>query len=250
MTGPYINDPGYEVPDNLILVVPHSTTNDGFWKEIIVPLKGKPKRDWFNQHFYFCLPLTIGNQYGFAIQSVRDFTLFWKGGASEVEITFLNSDNEDKQYITNGFQNGVVTVQNSFALKTAPGINLMTIQPPNSFVSGCAALTGVIETDNIRRDFTYNFKVTVPNITITVNKGDLIGAFIPIPRYFVDKFEVKFVEDVFDHELRIRESQSAEALGAEREGPDNQKPHKVGRRYFNGENPDETKYKDHQKRVR
>ena len=249
MTGPYINDSGYEVPDNLILVVPHSHDNDGFWEEVIVPLKGKTKRDWFNTHFYFCLPLVIGNQYGFGIQSLRDFTLYWEGGDKEVKIDYLNSDNEEKQFITNGFGNGVVTIQNSFALKTPPGINIMTIQPPNSFIQGCAAMTGVIETDNIRRDFTFNLKVTVPNVEITVKKGDLVGAFIPIPRYFVDNFEVKFVEDVFSHDIRARESDDANALGKERAQVDIKNKNGIGRRYFNGENSDDTKYKNHQKRI-
>lgn len=249
MTGPYINDSGYEVPDNLILVVPHSHDNDGFWEEVIVPLKGKTKRDWFNTHFYFCLPLVIGNQYGFGIQSLRDFTLYWEGGDNEVKIDYLNSDNKEKQFITNGFRNGVVTIQNSFALKTPPGINIMTIQPPNSFIQGCAAMTGVIETDNIRRDFTFNLKITVPNIEITVKKGDLVGAFIPIPRYFVDNFEVKFVEDVFSHDIRVRESDDANALGKERAEIDAKNKNGIGRRYFNGENPDDTKYKNHQKRI-
>jgi hypothetical protein len=249
LTGPYINDPGYEVPDNNILVVPHSVTGDGYWQEIILPLNGEPKRDWFVSHFYYCLPLLIGNQYGFVIKSLRDFDLYWPGGTSNVDIGFLNDDNKDKQFITNGFAHGVVTIQNSFALKTPPGINLMTIQPPNMFIPACAAMTGVIETDNIRRDFTFNMRVTVPNYKIEVRKGDAVGAFLPIPRGFVDGFEVKFVEDVFSHEMRLKEDESAFALGREREGADTEKPHNAGRRYFNGVHPDDTKFKDHQKRL-
>jgi hypothetical protein len=35
MPGPYINDDGYEVPENTILVVPHAVDHDGFYKEIL-----------------------------------------------------------------------------------------------------------------------------------------------------------------------------------------------------------------------
>ena len=48
MAGPFLNDPGFEVPENKILVVPHSEYNDGFYKEIINSLKGNVQREWFN----------------------------------------------------------------------------------------------------------------------------------------------------------------------------------------------------------
>jgi len=78
----YINDPGFEVPENKIIVVPNygpSNENDGWYKEIVEPLKGNMKRDWFNEHFYYCLPINIGNQYGFAIKSLRDLDIVWDG---------------------------------------------------------------------------------------------------------------------------------------------------------------------------
>ena len=62
------------VPENTIVVVPHFK-NDTSYLDVIQPLKGEAKRDWFDQAFYYCLPLTIGNQYGFAIKSLRSFTV-------------------------------------------------------------------------------------------------------------------------------------------------------------------------------
>lgn len=250
MTGPFINDKGYEVPDNLILVIPHSTDNDGYWKEILEPLKGNPKRKWFTPHFYRCLPLNIGNQLGFGVKAIRDIELYWQGGESQVEIKYLNSDNEGKQFFSGHFGSGILTIQNSFFLKTTPGINLATIQPPNWFIPGCAAMTGVVETDNLRRDFTFNLKITVPNLKIFIQKGDLIGAFIPVKRYFVDDFDIKFVDEIFDPQLRKNESDSAVALGKERETVDKQKPNGVGRRYFNGIHIDNSEFLDHQKQIR
>jgi hypothetical protein len=249
MSGKYINDKGHEVPDNTILVVPHTLDHDGFYKEILKPLKGNPKRDWFNSHFYYCLPLTIGNQYGFVIESLRDFEVIWDGTEANPEITFLNEDNAGKQVIKNGFGSGIITIQNGFALKTPPGVNLMTIQPPNMFIPGCAAMTGVIETDQIKRDFTFNIKVTVANLKITVKKGDALGAFIPIPRYFVDNFDAKLISDIFDRELHANELEEVKILSNERNTVDKDRPHESGRRYFNGINSDGTSYPDHQKRV-
>lgn len=250
MTGPYINDLGHEVPKNKILVIPHGEKINTYFDEVISPLKGMPKREWFSPHAYYCLPLTVGNQYGFLIKSMRDFDIVWDGSENDAKITFLNNDNEEKQVIKAGFGSGIITIQNRFALKTPPGINLMTIQPPNFFIPGCFALTGVIECDNIRRDFTFNFKVTIPNINISVRKGDPVGAFIPIPRYFVDNFSIENVYDYFEEEIVNKDIRESGALSQERITVDLEKAHQSGRRYFNGVHTDESKYQDHQKRVK
>lgn len=251
MNGPYINDKGYEVPENNILVVPHDLgiPDSGYFKEVIQPLAGETKRDWFTSHFYYCLPINIGNQYGFVVKSLLDYDIIWYGGESDAEIIMLNSDNQDKQSVKNGFSSGIITIQNRFALKTPPGINIMTIQPPNMFIPGCIAMTGIIETDNIRRDFTFNFKITVPNYKIHVRKGDPVGAFIPIQRNFVENFTVKPAIDFFSEEIVQRDIKESSILSQERNGPDLQRPHKSGRRYFNGEHSDSSKYVNHQKRV-
>ena len=250
MAGPFINDLGHEVPNNKIVIIPSTAEHDGFYKDILMPLKGESKRDWFTSHFYYCLPLTIGNQYGFVIKSTRSFEATWAGGEAAARITFLDEPNEViKQHVSNHFYNGILTFQNFFSLKTPPGINLMTIQPPNFFIPGCAAMTGVVEADQIRRDFTFNLKITVPNYTVRINKGDIIGAFIPIPRDFVNLFEPTFVTDLFTKEMHLNEIEEANSLSKERNTTDKEKPHFAGRRYFNGVHSDGSKYPDHQKRL-
>ena len=252
MAGPYINDGGYEVPDNTIVAVPCSPSHNGYYDEVIKPLKGESRREWFNEHYYNCLPIVIGNQYGFLVKSLRDFDVVWEGksnNAHDLHIEFLNDDNKDKQEIIYQFQNGVITIQNYFHLKTPPGINLMTIQPPNMYIPGCAAMTGVVETDNVRRDFTFNLKVTVPNLKIQIRKGDPLAAFIPIQRGFVDKFEIKSVFDVFPRSLFFNEYYDMRSLGNERVVDDPHKPNGNGRRYFRGKHFDDSDYYNHQKRM-
>jgi hypothetical protein len=248
----YINDPGFEVPENTILVIPSAIGTDGSYKTILESMKGNVKRDWFNDHFYYCLPINIGNQYGFIVKSTKTFEMTWDGSkdnSNDILFNFIEEDLHAGQNITAGFSNGVVTIQNNFALKTPPGVNLLTIQPPNLFLPGCAAMTGVIETDQIRRDFTFNIKITVPNMVIRVNKGDALGAFIPIPRYYVDKYEVLSVLDVFPEELHQNEIADAAEFGRQRQDEDKAKPHECGRKYFRGEHALGKSFSDHQKRI-
>lgn len=242
----FINTPGNEVPPNTVLVVPHNVGSDGHYKDIIVPLVGKTRRTWFNDHFYYCLPLVIGNQYGFLIKATRGFTAYWPGGNAEVRLCFYDTTDQ-RQVYTSHFKSGVITIQNRFALKTPPGINLMTIQPPNMYIPNLVCMTGVIETDNIRRDFTFNMRVMIPEVPVTVKPGDPLGAFIPIPRGTVEKYEIKLVTDVFSVEHHQLEVGEGKALSMERGGVDASKPHNAGRRYFKGEHTTGEKYVEHQR---
>ena len=254
--GPYINDPGYEVPENKILVVPFSGDPSGglSYQEVLKPLKGNIKRDWFdNGHFYYCLPLNIANQYGFVVTSAYDFDATWSGTQGpngDIDLEIKDYELGNIQSIKSNFGSGILTIQNHFHLKTPPGINLMTIQPPNMFIPGTISMNGVIETDQLRRDFTFNLKFTDPGRKISFKRGDPLGAFIPIPRYFVDKFELDLASNYFDKELMDNEIFDQDEFSRQRQNEDIQKPHGSGRKYFNGEHAFGEKYFDHQKKMK
>ena len=125
----------------------------------------------------------------------------------------------------------------------------MTIQPPNMYIPGMVAMTGVIEADQIRRDFTFNLKMTDPGRTVYVKKGDPLGAFIPVPRYFVDSFELDAVSNYFNEDIIKNEHEDGSELFRQRESEDKLKSHESGRKYFNGEHAFGEKYSDHQKRI-
>jgi len=240
------------VPENNLVTICESSEFENSNELIIEPLKGKNKRDWFVNHAYFCLPLVIGNQMGFSIKSLKTFSVEWNGGDSPSD-TIVNILDEgeypEHQTISSHFGMGTVTIQNRFTFRTPPGINLMTINPPNYWIDGVQHMTGVIETDNLRRDFTFNLKITRKNEKIIINKGELLGCVIPTPRYFIDNFELNRGEDIFSKELINEERVVMKEFGKERSTTDKSKPHMAGRRYFNGEDVYGNKFNDHQKKV-
>lgn len=241
------------VAENTIVAIPHSGHVQISSSEQYQQLKGEKRRDWFSDHAYLCLPLTIGNQYGFVVKSAHTFDVIWNGGPNltDTKIIMHDFDGDHKnQHINSHFGLGIVTVQNAFTLRTPQGVNLMTINPPNYFIDGIGHMTGVVECDNLRRDFTFNFKITRPNHTIRVNRGDWIGAFIPIPRYFVDSFQMIDAKDILTPEQIAGEQKASKDFGKERNGPDKEKAHQAGRRYFQGEDVYGNKFVDHQKRIR
>ena len=232
---------------------------DPLWQDqkyidmVFESLKGSTKRDWFVSHAYHCLPLVIGNQYGFVVKSLYDFNVTWGGEESvkSVEINILSPKEEylktyTLQSIRSHFGMGTFTVQMPYQLRTSPNINLMTINPPNSFIDGIHHMTGVVETDNLRRDFTYNLRITRPNHTIKINKGDYIGCFIPYPRHFIDNYKIVDAQTVSSQTEIQAERQCAIDFGTERSTKDKEKKYNNGKRYWHGEDVYGNKFKDHQ----
>jgi hypothetical protein len=248
-----INDSEHIIPDNKIAIVTESDEYQASVFEIVESFKGMIKRDWFINHAYHCLPLVIGNQYGFAIKSLYDFTAEWNGCQApqdlKVEVFNESSPFIGHQFISSHFGMGIITIQNRFHFRTPPGVNLMTINPPNMFTPGLCNMTGVVETDNLRRDFTFNLKVTTPNTKISVKKGDIISAFIPIQRYFVDKFDMVLANELFSDEVISAERDMGQKFGKERQFEDINKLNGNGRRYMNGEDADGNQFPDHQRRI-
>jgi len=265
----YINDPGNEVPPFTIgyyryqkevdcneVDHPHDNIKNYKIDDVVESLIGQPNRDWFTWPFSFCLPLNIANQYGFVIKAAHDMSLYWTGDESKVALQatgYMDGEYEVQTYNTN-FGSGVLSIENKFLLRTPPNINLMIMPVPNHYIEGLYPLTGIVETDNLRRSFTFNLKMTTPNKKVYIKKGDWLASIIPIPRFYVEKFELKNLEDIYSEEIIKNEREDMEKLLWERFhdkdlGGDMGKANDSGRRYFKGLFPDGTSYKNHQKRI-
>jgi hypothetical protein len=229
------------VPDETIAVIPYDDYYHGLHDELFFNLRGKNKREWFSRHAYFCLPLVMGNQHGFAMKSILHATLIWNGGPnpSDTTVTIHNQSQNievpNLQTFSSHFGLGIVTVQTAFALRTPPNISLITIQPPNIFIDGLQNMTAVVESDNLRRDFTFNLKLTRPNLAVEIKPDDVIAAVLPYPRLFIDNFDLVDGYQLFSEEQIQEEQQCGRDMATEREHFDPAKKNGVGRRYFNGE---------------
>ena len=251
-----INNGINNVPDKTIAIF-HDPFKP-FWKnndiKKIFNIIEKPskKRNWFTPHFYRCLPLTIGNRYGFIIKSEFDIGFIWDGGDSPESVKlFFTEELEalDKKgpRIESHFGHGIITINPPFWLKTPPGVNLMTMNPPNYIIPNITVMTGVVETDNINRNFTFNLKIQIPGIMVNIPAGTPLAAFIPIPRYYSDSFELKYAEDIFNEEEINEELQIAADSDIQREYIDYNLKDGVSKNYFKGEDVYGNKFPDHQK---
>ena len=246
---PMINDGVHNVPDKTIAVIINDFAQGFTYDRVPNVIKPCPrKREWFTPNFYRCLPLTIGNQYGFYIMSEYAFSVTWNGGDEPKDIT-LEVEGETKNLypeILTHFGSGVVTVGPPFTLRTPPGVNLMTINPPNVLIPNVTVMTGVVETDNLRRTFTFNLKIQIPNIKVHFPAGVPFAGFIPIPRYFADQFELKDATEIFPQDVILEEQKATTDAIQHRFDVEYKSPKGVGRHYLNGRDVYGNKFQDHQ----
>jgi len=251
-----INDGINDVPDKTVVVFRTTDINNKtISKDRVFNIFRKPSktRDWFTPHFYRCLPLTIGNQYGFIICLEFDIGFEWNGGDSPQDITlfFDESVNDINNVvypnISTHFGSGILTIDTPFFLRTQPGVNLMTINPPNSVIPNITVMTGVVEADNLRKNFTFNLKIQMPNIRVHIPAGTPLAGFIPIPRYFADEFKINFAEDIFNKEIIEEELKAETDSGNYRKEIEPKLKNGVGRQYLTGTDVYGNIFKDHQR---
>jgi hypothetical protein len=248
-----INDGINDVPDKTIAIFTSPREYDKeLSQERILGMVKKPdkKRDWFSPLFYRCLPLTIGNQYGFTISSEFDIEFEWTGQDSNEDTRiWINNELKHPFYprIESHFGSGIITINPPYFFRTPPGVNLMTINPPNYVIPNVTVMTGVVETDNLRRNFTFNLKIQMPNIRTIIPAGFPLAAFIPIPRYYCDEFNLDFAENIFSKELVDEEIKADSDSSKYRVEVEPTLKNSVGKHYMQGKDVYGNMFKDHQR---
>ena len=242
-----------KIEGHTIVTIPESDHFNNLPDLLIRSLRGQTKRDWLVPHAYHCLPLLIGSQYGFVVNAMYDFWVKWDGGNEPGALSIRKKPEDEGRYnmqvVGSHFGMGIVTVQNRWTFRTGEGINLMTMAPPNYWIDGISHLVGVVETDNLRRDFTFNLKVTRPNFEIKIAAGSPIGCILPIPRGFVDSFEVRNAREILSPAVIRCEQEAVQQFAAERIGPDRTKPGGNGKRYWRGEDVYGNPFPSHQSKL-
>lgn len=248
---------GPTVPDKTIACFPlyKNQKKEKFSLEdislFLKPLNLSHKRDWFTSNFYHCLPLSIGNMQGFVFSVPYDFSVFWNGNNAkeDVFIKYNVDSNEYKKssfiYPISEFGHGIFTIHFPLTLKTPPGVNLMTIAPPNFPLPGLSPMTGVIESDNLRFTFTLNIKLDFFNTEFLIKKDTPLIGIIPIPRYFCDSFNLKNAYEIFDKTVVDEEIDTVNKHGERRKfsKQNYQNPDKI---YYSGKDIKNNVFGDHQ----
>jgi hypothetical protein len=137
---------------------------------------------------YRCLPLNIANQNGWWILSPCDFSAYWYGGTSKMDIEIRYAGEIDNR-ICSHFGEGVLTFTLPYLFRTPPGINLWVKGPANHIKEGIQALEGVVEADWTASTFTMNWKFTKANEWISWSKHEPFCMLVPLPRGLTESLD-------------------------------------------------------------
>lgn len=138
----------------------------------IVP--ARKDRDWFINHAYKCLPLSIANEYGWDLVTQEDISFLWKGGDLVSDMT------TSKGEAYSHFGMGTVTLRVGLIWKTNPGVSLIVMPPPNHPQTGYMTMTAVIETDELKYPWYVSLKSTDPGRETSIPAGTVIARVMPI----------------------------------------------------------------------
>jgi hypothetical protein len=139
-------------------------------------------RDWMDEtaekHAYMCFPLSVSNRLGWGISFPEDISFIWDG------VTDTSSDHieilKGHKYATTVRGNATVSLRTGLIFQTDELTTTMTMPVPNLFVRGAQCYTTLISTSFYMPELPLAWRVTEPNIEITIPAGQPVAAILPI----------------------------------------------------------------------
>jgi hypothetical protein len=143
-----------------------------------------PRRSWMDQteerYAYRCLPLTMGNQFGWELLCPAACEVLWTGGRSVHSLQIVRLDDGTGELPYSHFGHGVLTFNPRYLFRTDAPFQMYVTGPPNTPKDGIAPLTGMVETDWLPFGFTMNWQFTRPGVPVRFEKDEPFCHFFPV----------------------------------------------------------------------
>jgi hypothetical protein len=151
------------------------------------------QRQWMDESrerfAYRCLPLLIGNSYGWQFLNPVGFNALWDGSPGAEGIKLI-ADPGGRVPIARGHFGGpIMTFSLPGFMRTEEGYDLMVTGPINFAKDGISALTAVVETDWLPFSFTMNYQFTRPGASVRFERGEPFCQVFPIKRAEIEDFD-------------------------------------------------------------
>jgi len=179
------------------------------------------KRDWmdqtYNKHAYNCFPVNLTNSLGWGISFPEDITFIWDG---------ISDSNPSHVKILSGEQwchpfrsNATISFKTGITLKTDEDTTSLIMPVPNQFIDGAQCFTTLLSTSFFIGELQVAWKITKPNIPITIKAGTPICSVIPLSLKSINNSEliIKDISEIpplkFDGEKYAEVSQKITSSG-------------------------------------
>src|SRR5476651_2668836 len=221
-----------------------------------------PLRDWMDafpdRHPYRCLPLAIANAHGWDVLCPAPIDVTWNGGPKVEDLTIellgpMPGNLNIEHFARSNFSRGIVTLHTSFLFRTPADWNILVSGPFNRPKQNAYPLTGIIESDWLPYPFTMNWQIMSPG-TVRFEKGEPFCTVLPIPKHYIEDWEMVIHEAADDPVLAVEQQTFRESrdgfLKRVQAGDEAAKKQAWQRHYFLGRHPDGSPGGEHSNKLR
>ena len=140
------------------------------------------KRDWMDQtydrHAYNCFPINITNSLGWGLSFPEDITFIWDGisDSSSDHVKILSGE----KWCNSSRANATISFNTGLNFKTDDDITTLIMPVPNQFIDGVQCFTALISTSFFFSSLPVVWKITRPNVPITIKAGTPVCSIIPV----------------------------------------------------------------------
>lgn len=155
------------------------------------------KRDWMDKtvdaHAYRCFPVTLTNSLGWGISFPEDISFVWDG------ISDTRGDHvkilQGKKYCYTERANATISFKTGLTFRTSEDVTLLQMPVPNMFIDGAQPFTTLISTSFFGGELPCAWKITKPNLPITIKANTPVISVLPISLNQLQNSEL-FIDDI------------------------------------------------------
>ena len=153
-------------------------TREGYAQ--VSPLNAK--RSWMDEtyesHAYKCFPVGLTNQLGWGISFPEDITFIWDGicDSTPNHVKVLAGE----KYVYTSRANATISFNTGLMFVTEKNQTLLSMPVPNQFIDGVVPFTTLLSTSFFRGDLPVAWRITRPNVEITIKANTPIISIMPI----------------------------------------------------------------------
>jgi len=140
------------------------------------------KRQWmeetFDKHAYHCFPVSLSNGLGWGISFPKDISFIWDGisDSTDTHVKVLKGH----EYVSTSRANATISFNTNLILKTDENTSMLAMPVPNWPIDGVWPFTTLISTSFFKGAFPLAWRITRPNVEITVPANTPVASIIPI----------------------------------------------------------------------
>ena len=159
-------------------------------------------RDWMEEtqgrHSYHCFPLTLTNRLGWGISFPEDIVFIWDGISDTTNQHVKILAGED--YCSTNRGNATISFHTNLHFETDEDVTTLVMPVPNQFIDGTHCFTTLITTSFLDSALPIAWRITKPNVEITIPAGTPVAAILPISLQKLQNYEVVVEEANFQSE--------------------------------------------------